>query len=176
MVLTAIPEDHKTDTRHQVGLVAGTSFFFLYWHICPHNVTVRRLSPHCELYQSHTHTLSLSLMVYIKWGSKGGVTSGVFCVLSGSQCIPQSPLSAWLPLVTTASCTHTHINTHSHHNGDLAKLRPRAAVFPEQNFSLSLSLDSTFSSPSVSPPSKANPLALSGPLYKANSPRLYRLQ
>lgn len=46
--------------------------------------------------------------------------------------------------------------------------RPRTALFPEQNSALSPSLNSTFSSP----PSQANPLALSRPLYKANKPRL----
>lgn len=122
----------------------------------------------CALHK-YTQTLSLTLIGYNKWGIEGGVTSGVFHVLSGSQgtqSIPQSPLGCcpW-PLLNAR--THAY----SHYNRDLRNLRPGAADFPELNSPLSPSLDS-HSSPLVSPSSQVDPLALSGPLYRANKPRL----
>lgn len=59
-----------------------------------------------------THILILSLIVYNKWGSEGGVTSGVFClVLSALQVTPNiyPSISAWLLPVTAASCTQKDI-------------------------------------------------------------------
>ena len=70
----------------------------------------------CEL-QKYTH--SLTLIAYSKWGTEGGVTSGVVHVLSGSQgtpSIPQSPLGC-CPQPLLNACTHaykTHTHTHTH--------------------------------------------------------------